>query len=129
MTEAEWLACTHRIVVRLFAELPDDGAAEVFRATARDILTPFGDILETEAKRYWKVPEWFEVSIELKPVAEPHSAFTDILSFLGQGWQQFNTTADESSAVWNPGLNASFFSPIVRWANVELFPESTIGSP
>lgn len=120
---------TSQIAAGLFVVLPDQGAAEAFGTTVQAILASFGDILETGAKRYWKVPEWFEVVVVLRLVTEPHSTFADILSSLGQGCQRSNTTAEERSAVWNSGPDANFYSPIVRWANVELFPESAIGSP
>jgi hypothetical protein len=119
---------TTRIVVRLFVDLTAEDAVESFGRATQERIAPFGDMLEAGAKRYWKVPTWFEVFAVLKPRTEPHLAFVGVLSALGQAWERRDISAEEAWAVWNPKPEAGFFSPRVQWANVVLFPEASIVS-
>jgi hypothetical protein len=110
-----------KIVVRLIAELPNDRSATAFAATIASKVTAFGDVLRVEAKRYWKIPEWFEVSLDLAPKVEVRIAFDGIVSILGEGWQRNDISNIEKWAVWNPGHGALFDSR-ARWGLVEAFP-------
>jgi hypothetical protein len=118
-----------RITLRLFAELPDQAAALSFGNTVQGRIADYGHIRKSELKRYWKVPEWFEISFFLQPSTAPDSAFDGILCSLGQGWERHDISGEEQWAIWNPKDGSSFFSSYVRWANVERFPESALVSP
>ena len=113
-----------RITVRLMAELPDEATAVLFENTVQAKIAAFGSILRSETKRYWKVPEWFEVNLYLHPSTPPDSAYDGILASLGVGWVRHDSSNDEQWAVWNPEQGSTFFSSHVRWAHVERFPES-----
>jgi hypothetical protein len=118
-----------RITVKLMVELPDEAAALRFGNMVQGRITVFGGIKQLETKRYWKNPEWFEVSFYLQPSTAPESAYDGLLASLGEGWDRHDLSHEEQWAVWNPKRGCSFFSSHVRWANVERFPESAIASP
>jgi hypothetical protein len=118
-----------RITLRLIAELPDEAAALRFENTVQARIAVFGSIKQSETKRYWKIPEWFEVNFYLHPSTVPESAYDGILASLGEGWERHDISKDEQWAVWNPNDGSRFFSSFVRWAFVERFPESAMISP
>jgi hypothetical protein len=118
-----------RITVRLMAELPDEVTALRFENTVQARVAAFGSITQSETKRYWKVPEWFEVNLCLQPSTASPWAYDGILASLGEGWERDDISNDEQWAVWNPNDDSRFFSSAVRWANLERFPESAVSSP
>jgi hypothetical protein len=118
-----------QITMRLMAECRDKGAALQFESDVRERVAAFGSVAEAEMKPYWKIPEWSELCILLRPGVGPEAAFDGVLSALGSGWERHDISADEQWAVWNPAENCTFFSPLARWANVERFPESPAGPP
>ncbi len=115
-----------QIIVRLFVDEIDPVKAAAFTQRVRYHLAPIADIIGSETKVYWKIPEWFEVSLLARPFAEakPLSVFDGILTVLGQGWEKHVWANEEqwAWAVWNPKPNCSFCWQSVRWANVELHP-------
>lgn len=114
--------------MRLFAELADEAAAGSFVNMVLARVTTLGKISWSEAKRYWKIAGWFEVSIVLRPKTKSGEIFARILSSLGRGWHQHEISSEERWAIWKPEPGNSFFSPHVRWAHVERLPESTVVS-
>jgi hypothetical protein len=117
-----------RISVRLIAEYPDDAAALRFEKQAQARIAVFGSIRGSETKRYWKNPDWFEVNLDLQPTTAPKWAYDGILASLGGGWDRYTISEEEQWAVWNPKEGNTFFSPHVRWAHVERFPDSSVVS-
>jgi hypothetical protein len=115
-----------RIFVKLFAEMPNETGALRFENAVRVRIATFGRIKESGTKQYWKIPEWFEVCFSLQFDSGSELAFESILASLGVGWERHNISNEEQSGVWNPREGSTFFSPYVRWANVERFPESAI---
>jgi len=111
------------------AELPDEATAVRFENMVQARIAAFGGIRQSETKRYWKIPESFEVNLCLHPTTAPESAYDGILASLGEGWERHDISNEEQWAVWNPGEGSTFFSSYVRWANVERFPESCVVSP
>src|SRR5687767_3083951 len=99
-----------RITLRLMAELPDEAAALRFENTVQVTITVFGSINQSETKRYWKIPEWFEVNFSLQPSTAPDSAYNSILASLGEGWERHDISNEEQWAVWNPKEGSTFFS-------------------
>lgn|ERR1022692_738027 len=118
-----------RITLRLMAELSDEAAARHFEDTVQARIAVFGSIKQSETKRYWKIPEWFEVNFSLQPSDDPELVYDGILSSLGEGWERHDISNEVQWAVWNPNDGNRFFSSSVRWANVERFPESAVISP
>jgi hypothetical protein len=119
---------SNRITLRLMAELPDEAAALRFENIVQARIAVFGSIKQSETKRYWKIAELFEVNFSLQPSTAPDSAYDGILASLGEGWERHDISNEEQRAVWNPKEGSTFFSSHVRWANVERFPESCLGS-
>ena len=116
------------ITVKLLGKLPDEGAALCFGNEVEARITLFGGVRQSGMQRYWKIPEWFELLFTLQPSTDPELAFNGILSSLGDGWERHEISAEEQWAVWNPTQSSAFFSPHIRWANVERFPESSVVS-
>jgi hypothetical protein len=117
-----------RITIRLMAELPDEATALRFDKTVQTRVAAFGSVRQSKTKRYWKIPEWFEVNLYLQPNTVPSAAYDGILASLATGWERHEISHEEQWAVWNPKEGSSFFASQVRWANVELFPESCVVS-
>jgi hypothetical protein len=115
-----------RITIRLFVDEVDLPKAAAFAEILRERLAPTVDVIQSETKTYWKIPEWSQVFLVAQPFAEtkPSSAFHSVLAGLGEGWQRGKAHPDDSQqwAVWTPKAGCCFFHQSVRWANVELFP-------
>jgi hypothetical protein len=115
-----------QIAIRLFVDEVDPAKAVTFAETVREHLAAFADIIRVETRPYWKIPGWFEVFLVAQPFAtsKPASAFNTLLSSLGEGWEKHGSGDEEYQwAVWNPKRGCSFCWQLVRWANVELFPQ------
>lgn len=108
------------LFLRLFAEVADAGDLTVISERLKAVLRPFGEVGRPEVNRYWKVPAYFEVYFRMIVEPEAVARFGDILEAFGTGWLS-RGSPDEPWAVWNHGPLATFFSPDVRWANVECF--------
>jgi hypothetical protein len=120
------LGMTSQIAVRVFLEEQDVASIAAFAQLFREHFSPFGNILRLETKAYWKIPNWTEIFLTLQPFAtiEAAPAFNRILSSLGEGWEKHGAEDEETQwAVWNPKPGCTFRWQLVRWANVELFPE------
>lgn len=118
-----------RITLRMMAELPDEASALRFESIVQAKIAAFGRIQQSHTKRYWKIPEWFEVNLCLQPSTDPAAAYDGILLSLGDGWARHDFPGDYQWAIWDPNPDGKFFSSSVRWANVERFPESWMDSP
>ena len=109
----------NRIVVRVHGELPDEPAAQRFLSAIVARLSPVGQILVSRAVRYWKVPQHFEVFVELEPPGSVSIAFQRILNELGSGWDVRRFEDGGDWAVWNAPPGKTFAFPEARWSNVE----------
>ena len=96
--------------------MQDRESALALAESVKALLASFGASMQVDAKRYWKIPEWFEVSVVLAPVADAAATFKGVLQALGEGWQSRQSSSDELTAVWNHEAG-SFFDPAVRFAN------------
>ncbi|SRR5216683_2050343 len=115
-----------QISIRVFIFEPDHLKAAAFAQMVREHIAPFADITRLENKPYWKIQGWSEVFLIVQPptTTKPASVFNSILSSLGKGWEKHGVGDDEYQwAVWNPKPDCAFRWALVRWANVELFPE------
>lgn len=118
-----------RITLRLMVDVPDEAAALCFENTVEVKIATFGKVKESETKQYWKISGRFEVVFSLQPETHPELVYESIPSSLGSGWERHDISDEEQWAVWNPGEGSAFFSPYVRWANLERFPKSAIVAP
>src|SRR3954471_21958554 len=98
------------ITVKLMAELPDEATVLRFENTVQARIAAFGSIRQSETKRYWKITEWFEVTLCLSPSPTPESAYDGILLSLGVGWERHDISNEDQWAVWNPKEGSTFFS-------------------
>src|SRR5688500_11512919 len=105
-----------RITVKLMAELSDEATAVRFENTIQARIAAFGSVRQSETKRYWKIPEWFEIFFYLQPGTDHELAFDDILSSLGEGWERHDVSSEEQWAVWNSKEGSTFCTSHVRWA-------------
>lgn len=103
------------IKIKVFCEVPDSLEAVKIRdqiAARLDVTSrmEFGDV-----KKYWKIPEYFEISIKVFPKELNEDTLDETANLLGSGWSKSNF-----SYVWNAGEKATFVEGHVKWANVEL---------
>jgi hypothetical protein len=89
-----------RLTIRLFVEEVDLLKVAAFAQILRERLAPTVDVIQSETKAYWKIPEWSEVFLGAQPFAEtkPPSAFHSVLAALGEGWQRILGEVRESTS-------------------------------
>lgn len=121
------------IFLRVFAEVGDQAAANTISRRIEDVFTRYGAIVRCDTpKQYWKIPEYFEVFVVLRPFKPVPDAFDSILTALGSGWEVHRFAGGGNWAIWNAGIDdATFAITEVRWANLECLhePESALVNP
>jgi hypothetical protein len=117
---------TRVLFIRLFAEVADAGIAAAVGEHAKAKLTRLGSVGQVKVSRYWKMPDYFEVYIDVRLRRDISASFGDTLRSFGTGWQAHGS-GDERWAVWNAGPRATFFAPEVRWANMECYVQLAAG--
>lgn len=113
---------TATLLLRAFVEVDSlSQAKECQHLLAQRLVADPNTALLAEPKQYWKVPEWFECTVErpiqLSPdTTEQQLALAQVASSLAHsGWD-----SGHDSLVWNPSIEVGFWCPAVRWANLEL---------
>ncbi len=107
------------IYVRVFLDTVEVEIAENTAILINNKLQPIADVSQKQVKQYWKIPEYFEISLEFRPTVDLNEAFQKIVNQLGNGWE-FSDPVGEKWAVWNSLETTQFFIPRVRWASVEI---------
>lgn len=110
---------SYRIFLRLFVEARDCAEAQPIADSVIAKAQAFGDVRQHEIERYWKIPEYYEVSLEIYPREQAADAFTHIMASLASGWE-CHGQGNEIWAVWSSSPENKFVSTNVRWANLEL---------
>jgi hypothetical protein len=100
--------------LHVFAEVSSASEANAIGSRISDTLKCFGDVLVTNVKQYWKIPEYFEFSVELSGASLSESDCPRIADILGQGWNDIG-----GNLIWNQESDAFLCDPKVRWANLE----------
>jgi hypothetical protein len=104
------------ILLRVFQETPDEQVAKLLSHRVSDVVRAAGySVVKTSVKPYWKIPEYFEVVIEMTTVPDV-GGIEHALEKLGSGWLHQRP----GEAIWNKGENAHFMDESVRWAHLEL---------
>jgi hypothetical protein len=103
------------IFVRLFIQGTTIEASEVAARLAERLRIVVEHAQIASVRPYWKITEYQEVCLSLHVVGEPKQQVMSIASRLGSGW----TVNDSGEALWNPGVDATFVEPQVRWAHVD----------
>lgn len=98
----------------------DDDSANAIATAVETMLSRLGTLTERRVERYWKMPEYFMVSLCLVSRAQVESALEELLPILGEGWQRHLLFPDDQFAVWNFG-DGDFFDTSIRWACAEAF--------
>ncbi len=112
------------ILLRLFVEVADQSEAE---AEMREILArlePFGTAEPRKVEQYWKIPENWEIAIDLHPSSSPLEAYERLIALTAAEWEIGEATEEEQDrwAVWNAAPGFEFLSPRAVWASVDLLP-------
>ena len=100
--------------LHVFAEVSSASEAKAIGSKVSDALKCFGEVLVTDVKQYWKIPEYFEFSIELSDSSLSESDCQRVADILSQGWNDVG-----GSLIWNQEADAVLCDPKVRWANLE----------
>ena len=107
------------IFVRIFLETPEAEVAENTAMLVTNKLQFIADLSQKQVKQYWKISEYFEISLEFVPKTGLEEAFQKIINQRGNGWE-FNSSVKEKWAIWNLSEMREFSIPKVRWASVEI---------
>jgi hypothetical protein len=91
------------------------GLAASLAATAETL----GETRARPVGRYWKIPEWHEITVEVRPGGEGSAVYERLLAELGDGWQR-GGSSDEPWAVWNPSPQGRCFSGLVTWMSLDM---------
>lgn len=108
-------------VLRAFIDVTDSIEGEKVAEELRKLLHQSLVAQPAHVQRYWKIPEWFEVMIELKGLDEVELSW-HLVEVLCSTWQVSKTT-DELSAVWSCEMGGEVAHPKVRWLSVNFFPQ------
>ena len=112
---------TLRLLLRVFLQAEDEARArDVLRGVIEPTLAPHAGMRDVAVEQYWKIPEWFEITLELDPLYDPQAVYDRLLALAEAGW----TRSDDPSsrdAVWNPVGGTLFLAPEVRWAHLQLW--------
>ncbi len=100
--------------IHIFAEVSSKEEASVVGSKLSYALKAFGESQVCNIKEYWKVPEYFEFSIELEDSSLSKVDCQKIAETLGTGWLEAG-----GSLIWNPTDNVMLLDPAVKWANLE----------
>jgi hypothetical protein len=106
------------IHLRLFCELETEDAARVVGKNLSEILSEFGHSMVFKVEPYWKVPEYFEISILIRNSSGLKRRVRDIASRLSEDWM-----SSGGSLIWEMKNVVQFIDPSVRWAELEYIEE------
>ncbi len=108
------------INLRVYVESADDSTANRVSLQLAELMSRHGEISQNPLPiPYWKINEYWEVFVMLRPSKTVLDAFNQTLLELGTGWDVHRFPTQGDWAVWNPGVNSVFANPDVRWAHLE----------
>jgi len=105
------------ILLRLFAEEPSEEAAHNVADKIIDLLKGHTRQLDLQVKKYWKIPEYYEIFFRLSPLRDSSDIQSEITAILGNGWEEQQTLIE---SIWNPGPESNFKIDSIRWAHIEI---------
>ena len=109
-----------KVVLRLFAAIDDPSVADDLAGLVASKAGKFGGVQTRPVERYWKIPEYYEVGIELRPDGEASAAYEGLLAELATGWERHGSP-EEPWAIWNPSAEGRCFSPLVTWMSLDMY--------
>jgi hypothetical protein len=107
------------ITLRLFAETDDPSVANDIAGVVESKAGKLGGVQTRPVERYWKIPEYYEVGIDLRPNGEAIAAVECMLAELATGWDRHGSGSD-LWAIWNPSEEGRCFSSLVRWMSLDV---------
>jgi hypothetical protein len=110
------------IFIRIYIEANDLQDGNNVASLFADRSFAHAPLVEKEVKRYWKIPDYVEVTATLAPKDKTEEIFETLVNQLGTGWE-YGGSEDEKWAIWNP-LDLNYFSIAeTRWASIEVISE------
>ncbi|MBP6766060.1 MAG: hypothetical protein KA141_13730 [Rubrivivax sp.] len=108
---------TRRLLLRAFVQAP--GEADVHATSTRllQALHAFAPRPAGPPERYWKLPQWVELTLDLAPATA--ASFDRLLAMQPQGWADSGDEHDRS-AVWNAAPGVAWLLPELQWAELIL---------
>jgi len=98
----------NRMLLRAMVAAADATQALALQARLMHKLQAWAPQAARPPERYWKVPQWVELTLALTP-ANPTS-FAQVMALQPQGWTVDGDEHDRS-AVWNPPAGAAGTGP------------------
>ncbi|MFN5874097.1 MAG: hypothetical protein ACK44G_16455 [Aphanizomenon sp.] len=108
-----------QIMLRLFVETNNLSTAELLANTLIQAIQSYGKVENYQIEQYWKISEYYEVSLAIKPLINISTAFEQIASYIAEDWQDYGSD-DRSCLIWNQSEQTSSFCSELRWANLEI---------
>ena len=111
-----------KLLLRVFAEASSTEEATKIGSEIVEQVEKEADRVEFNSKKYWKIPEYFEITFDINVVSSSEFGFSTLMSRLGTGWE-FHNVRNGKWAVWNFDNNISvnnFCHSKVRWAHLEM---------
>ena len=110
-----------KLLLRVFVETGDTAQAEdLLENEIVPSLARHARIADHTIERYWKIPDWFELTLHLQPLGDPQEAYERVVGLADAGW----TSCDDApggDTVWNPSPGSTFVTPQVRWAHLQVW--------
>lgn len=104
------------LLARIFTVASDAARAAAQGEALLATLAPFSPSQAEPPEPYWKIPGWYEHTLDLSPA---DTATFDAVVALTKGHWEI-TRDSECNAVWNPEPGCQFLLSEVRWAEILL---------
>lgn len=106
-----------RLLLRAMVAAADPTQALALQARLMHTLQAWAPRAACPPERYWKVPQWVELTLDLAP-ATP-ATFDHLLATQAQGWTVDGDEYDRS-AVWSAAPGVAWLLPELQWAELIL---------
>ena len=105
---------TSTIKIHIYTEVASENEAREICDLFLQALTAHGKAEVKDIEKYWKIPEYFGIWIELNTSRKAENLCRQIAQSLGKGW-----VATGNSMIWNHSDKHTLQDPRVRWVNLE----------
>lgn len=103
------------INIRFLSSVGSEAEAIELGKTLIDAFQDFGNLKALEVKKYWKIPENYECSMELHAEDLSEAVLPRLAERLGHGWERASSTC----FIWTRSEALHFADERVNWAEVE----------
>lgn len=121
------------ILLKMFVEVASDAEAEAERRIVASRLEGDAAVTTFRVRQYWKIPENWEISLDLHPTGPALALYERLIGMAEAGWTLGEVPKDEEDperwAVWNQAPGVEFLTPRVVWAEVQLLPRGINREP